>query len=145
MTLGDFTGIASLILVLVAIWKGWFEGRNLQRTGENLSADLMSKYQEMVDNSLDRGLHLSKRITELETADRQKAEEIRTLKERDIQKDKRIRDLEVDLSDMRDWAHRLVAQVESLGLTPEEFLSHRDDPSYVAPRKLPSSRSRRKK
>ncbi|MDM7940146.1 MAG: hypothetical protein QUS07_07380 [Methanothrix sp.] len=123
MTVGDITGIASLVLVLVAIWKGWFEGKNLQKTGENLSAELMSKYQEMVDSSLDRSLKLSSRLAELETSDRQKTAEIQDLKEKDRQKDLKIQDLEQQLIDWKDWAERLVAQVESLGVVPEEFIS----------------------
>jgi len=76
-------------------------------------ADTMAKYQEIADRAAERALKLDERVIELET----KVNEQAAL----------IHNLQCENADLRDWAERLVHQVQALGGSPVEICRpHKD-------------------
>jgi uncharacterized coiled-coil protein SlyX len=96
----DLAGIAALIATGIVVWKAFFETRAT-------SADTASKYEELANRSAERALSLDSRVSDLE--------------KRIDEQQQTIESLRCENADLRDWAERLVHQVQSLGGAPVEI------------------------
>lgn len=104
MDLNDLSGLLALILAVVAIGKGFYEGKKIQKDASKAGADAITSYEQAADIAAERALKLTKRIKDLEDVVEAQGKELEELKD--------------TLEDVQDWAERLVHQVQSLGGVP---------------------------
>jgi hypothetical protein len=122
MTIDNIITYIALIASIVAIYKGFHEGKKAIYSGEKDRADAFVTYEEYVKKSAENSANWSKRYDELE-------EKYNTLEKKYNIESKEWSDryslLACQMSslirsneDIKDWAERLVHQVESLGKIP---------------------------
>jgi hypothetical protein len=97
-------GIGALITALIYVLKVKTEKRAVNAVTEKTEAETISIYQNIADRSAERALKLDIRITTLEALVQKQAAELQRLREEN--------------ADLREWAERLVHQVQGLGAEP---------------------------
>jgi uncharacterized coiled-coil protein SlyX len=105
------TTLSSLMALLVAAGSMYIALKKAPVDTENTKVDTAQKYQLIADQAAERALKLDKRIVELE----QKVDE------QDVKieaQEKEIIRYQHEISDLRDWAERLVHQLQSVDITP---------------------------
>jgi len=114
-------GIGALITALIYVFKVKTENRKAKAETEHTEADTASIYQDIADRSAERSLKLDIRVAVLESLIVKQAKELQRLPilEAIVEKQaKELQRLREENADLRDWAERLVHQVQGLGGQP---------------------------
>jgi uncharacterized coiled-coil protein SlyX len=105
------TALSSLMALIVAAGSMYVALKKAPVDNENTKVDTATKYALIADQAAERALKLDERVEELETRIVEQAmkidEQARKLDERDR-----------EIADLRDWAERLVHQLQSVDITP---------------------------
>lgn len=122
MTITDLTSLFAVIGSAIAIYLAY---RKAPHEESSLDAGTAKTYEEAAALAGERANRLDKEIDELRAENHVQNKTIKEqgtlidmLVGKDAEKEKRIRFLEVENGNLRDWASRLVIQVEDLGGTP---------------------------
>ena len=101
MTWQDIASLAGVLGGLIAIYATW---RKVPHENRGFDASAAEAFEKAATSAAERATRLEERIEKLErlTADQET----------------RIETLEAENDDLRDWAERLVHQVQSMGLEP---------------------------
>jgi hypothetical protein len=126
MTLGDITGVVALLLSIVLIIKGFFESRNLQKTGGNIDSSTIANLQKALNEAVDLNRTIPEQMASFEI----KLTQQETEHKLEISRIKEAHALEMEelnamYADVKDWAERLVLQVKSLGGIPVQIRSRK--------------------
>jgi chromosome segregation ATPase len=103
--------IVSFALPYVAWRKLSHDIRQTDASTDNTDADTAEKYQRIANLAAERALGLERRLTQLEDEKIALAVKVTTLETKLAAKDEEI-------ATLRDWAERLVHQVQALGEVP---------------------------
>jgi septal ring factor EnvC (AmiA/AmiB activator) len=103
--------VSSLIALYMAIKKQPHEIRQLDANTDSADADTAEKYQRIANLAAERALGLERRLSQLENEKIQMAIELDKIKAELVAKNEEI-------ATLRDWAERLVHQVQAFGEVP---------------------------
>lgn len=104
--------------IYLAVKKQPFDIRKLNAESELDMVDVAKRYRELANAAAETETKLH---TEIQMV-REKLEEIKTRHESELEEIRRLLEAaEQRAAKFEDWAHRLVAQIESLGETPVPF------------------------
>lgn len=111
-SIGAFiTGIGSLVIAGVALYKAMKSTPKELRTSDANVADI---YEDIATKSAEKALKLQTRVACLE-------EDLSKVQDQ-------LRDRDMQIEDLKDWANRLVHQVSSLGGTSVGYIDRRNKP-----------------
>jgi hypothetical protein len=114
-------GIGALITALIYVTKIRTEKKASQAETRHIDAETSSLYQDIADRSAERSLKLDIRVAVLEALIVKQSKELQRLPilEAIVEKQaKELQRLREENADLRDWAERLVHQVQGLGGQP---------------------------
>lgn len=111
MNSGFLTALSSLSAMLIAIVSLYIAWKKAPVEVDHLKVDTATKYQQIADMAAERALKLDARVDELENQLVEKDKEIAELR-------REYDELKQENVDLRNWAERLVYQLQSVDITP---------------------------